>query len=170
MADYIEFYKNNNKGELIAAFKSSMVLMGFFRLLKCPPGWQKRASGFTLLYSFWNSGNLANTQRSSRTSPRLSSTCTAGLRRFQIDIDQLRLDELQLEVVIESDQVELERLRLDLARSESLLERGLVDVGSTESLGLRVREIETRLVNNRELLEQTQARRFPTASRPVTAS
>jgi multidrug resistance efflux pump len=95
----------------------------------------------------------------------LATQSSAGLRRFQLDIDQLRLDELSLEVVIESDRVELERLRLDLARSESLLAEGLVDVGSTESLALKVREIETRLENNRVLLEQTRARRLEASRR-----
>ncbi|MFP6626136.1 MAG: HlyD family efflux transporter periplasmic adaptor subunit [Deltaproteobacteria bacterium] len=77
------------------------------------------------------------------------------LRRFEVDVERLKLDGLTIEVAIESDKVEKQRLALALARMADLREAGIVSPAEYDDARLAHRQIAERLDRNRALSEET---------------
>lgn len=80
----------------------------------------------------------------------------SDLRRFQINEEQRRLDLLELQSVIQSDEIELERLRLELQRAEPLLDAGLISELERDNLELLHRQASERVAENRVLRAQLE--------------
>jgi len=76
----------------------------------------------------------------------------ADLRRFDIDVEDRRLESLGLRVTIESDEVEAQRLGLTLRRMRDLHWDGVISDEELDDVRLRHREVTTRITENRVLL------------------
>lgn len=78
----------------------------------------------------------------------------AEARRFTTDVEDLRLDSLQLMVEIEADRVERDRLDINFKRAESLARGGVDSRAAAEDARLARDEVEVRIRRNEALLAE----------------
>jgi len=81
------------------------------------------------------------------------------LRRFAVDVEDRRLEELSLLVAIESDRVIAERLRLEHERIEALTRQGVVAQAELDDIRLRHETVLRQIEKNRHLLSQVRRER-----------
>ena len=81
------------------------------------------------------------------------------LRRFVVDVEDRRLEELSLLVAIESDRVVAQRLGLEHERIESLTRDGVVSQAELDDIRLRHETVLRRIEKNRRLLSQVRRER-----------
>lgn len=81
---------------------------------------------------------------------------TNDLRRFQTDEEDRHLAALELRATIAADEIELERLALELQRANPLLETGIIDRTTHDSIRLLHVGARARIDENRILLSQTE--------------
>ncbi|RMF24117.1 MAG: HlyD family efflux transporter periplasmic adaptor subunit [Deltaproteobacteria bacterium] len=81
------------------------------------------------------------------------------LRRFAVDVEDRRLEELSLLVSIESDRVIAQRLGLERRRIEALERDGVVSEAELDDIRLRHETVLRRIDENRRLLAQVRRER-----------
>jgi multidrug resistance efflux pump len=77
-------------------------------------------------------------------------------RRFEVDVEERRLEELRLKVEIESDRVEKQRLELKLARLQPLRDSGAIALDDYDDARFALQKVATRLDENLLLLARTR--------------
>jgi len=77
-------------------------------------------------------------------------------RRYEIDVEDRRLEELRIKVTIESDRVEKQRLEAKLGRMEPLYGEGAVTLDEYDDIRFMAATVSKRIEENLVLLAQTR--------------